>query len=1017
MNVAEPSGGEFAVINPKSSDESLNHLCDHCMMTGADSMAVGKKKTSISLVFLMLFSAFSMLAYVPSAAAVEQIDLAIVSGQNPVEDRFYSAFDPITFTVEVENQALSPLTNTRTLKWYVCDGPRTAVSCISNNIEDGGMNINGLLSGESANFSDSIRWFPSGAVGTFTVVFKFDYADVDTSDDILSYNINLTAEFSDIAVDKEQDPRDTLSALHTYNGEAILNTEVDYEMDIYGIANTCGSCNLVANIGWNLMTLDGTIVSNATRSVTNLPSGGYEQPFTVTLPALNHSIPGRFIFEFGLMSSSGSFDGDLNSFNDLAQIEIVLDNTLDLRIASMYPSHDPSSPSYYYGENMISAKIENVGNFTILESTVTFEMFDAQGESEHIEMCDIDTLGPSQFTTCTFDIVEIGDGKELRVYMPTSFDGRADIAPSDNTLIEFADITAGGIDPAIGLNTVSGTFTTADTIELSAQTSNIAAKPLNYTWTLDSAIQLGHGQFLSVNATTFPLKSYIVGLAVEDALGNTEYAYRTIQLIDEVVIEEEPLLTGSIVSLDKAEFSYDYFLPIQGSEYNIAGGKEPLMILDLKAMKLDDNTQPADVQSIDLTVNLSALLPDMIPFDSVEVLELPDSTETYWDYLESPNYYSFDEIQNISLSLSSNTVLLFIGSLPEADVSANNTEYNRLQGGSIELSWNAEGDVSNPYLGGWRIYKLPVAETGGTIFPNPDEEDSQSLWTQLIDERFVEMVSISTENWIDPEPLASGTCASYALIPSNRADVPDLSRINVFMNEEGNSMLCGDAIAPSSIVSSFTHSYRFTNSTTCFDLQRSWNSCYELNLTWTWPQNELDGEVTWNMYRLDTRPNELELKYVNPIATGLSGIEGETGTFNQSGLEADGIRPDRTYFYVLAPVDGRGNAMTIAEYPSENTERVEIENQWWDYNQHIIPEEPEPPEPPLGVEWFGDLEDSMEIKEFQYAGIGALILVVLNALLIPMMIKRRRRLKRVMAARSRRMGTANMAEEFEEFFD
>ena len=100
-------------------------------MTGADSMAVGKKKTSIGLVFLMLFSAFSMLAYVPSAAAVEQIDLAIVSGQSPVEDRFYSAFDPITFTAEVENQALSPLTNTRTLKWYVCDGLRTATQMMS----------------------------------------------------------------------------------------------------------------------------------------------------------------------------------------------------------------------------------------------------------------------------------------------------------------------------------------------------------------------------------------------------------------------------------------------------------------------------------------------------------------------------------------------------------------------------------------------------------------------------------------------------------------------------------------------------------------------------------------------------------------------------------------------------------------------------------------------------------------------------------------------------------------------
>ena len=242
-------------------------------MTGADSMTVGKKKTSISLVFIMLFSAFSMLAYVPSASAVEQVDLAIVSGQTPVEDRFYSAFDPITFSVEVENQALSPLTNSRAMKWYVCEGDLNELPCISNNIKNGGMNVIGLLSGESGNFSDSNRWFPSGSSGTFTVVFKFVNSDVDTSDDILSYNINLTAEFSDIAVDMEQDPRDTLSGLHTYNNEVVLNTEVEYIMDIYGVSNTCGACNLLANIGWNLRTLDVTLVSNATRSVTNLFSG------------------------------------------------------------------------------------------------------------------------------------------------------------------------------------------------------------------------------------------------------------------------------------------------------------------------------------------------------------------------------------------------------------------------------------------------------------------------------------------------------------------------------------------------------------------------------------------------------------------------------------------------------------------------------------------------------------------------------------------------------------------------
>ncbi len=73
------------------------------MMTGAKPMAVAKKKTSIGLVSLMMLSLFSALLAVPNAAAVDQVDLAILSGQSPVEDRYYPAFDPITFTAENTN--------------------------------------------------------------------------------------------------------------------------------------------------------------------------------------------------------------------------------------------------------------------------------------------------------------------------------------------------------------------------------------------------------------------------------------------------------------------------------------------------------------------------------------------------------------------------------------------------------------------------------------------------------------------------------------------------------------------------------------------------------------------------------------------------------------------------------------------------------------------------------------------------------------------------------------------------
>jgi hypothetical protein len=985
-------------------------------MTGAERPTVAKKKTSLGLVSLMLLSLMSALVTLPTATAIEQVDLAILSGKSPVENRNYAAFDPITFSAEVENQALGPQTSTRTMDWFICSGMKTATQCISNDLASGQININGLLNGDSDNFSDATQWYPNGVTGTFTVVFKFTFADVDTSDDVLSYNINLTAEYSDVSVDQDQDPRETLSGLHTYNGEFVLNTEQDYVMSISGTAHTCGECGLIAYMGWNLRELDGTLVATANQSVTTLPAGGYERPYTISLPALNYSVPGRYIFEFGLIDSASAFNGDLNDYNDLAEVEIVLDNTLDLRIASMYPSHNPSSPNYYYGEDMLSVDVENIGNFTVEDFSITFEMFDAVGESEYLQTCEIDKLGPSESSTCMFNLTKVGEGKELRIYMPTTFNGRPDTGPSDNTLIEFTSILAGDILPLITMNSISGTYTTADAIELTAVTNTVAAEPLNYTWVLDTAINIGYGKSISVNASSFPLKDYIISLYVEDALGFTAEAHATISIIDEVLINEQPLMSGSAVSLDKAQFLYDVLLPIEGFNYNIAGGKEPLMIMDFKVMQLENELQSAQLQSLELDVNLSALLPDSIPHDSVEFLELSSLDSTFWDYLESPDFFAYDGLENISLNLHSNTIVLVIGALPEPNVSLSNLTHNKLVGGAIELTWTPQGDILNPYLGGWQIYRLTVDESVGTIFPDPTVETNQNLWAELLADSGVELVPTDSEGWVDPVSLETGTCASYAILPTNRAGVPDTSRINVVMEEDGSSRLCGDALPPTSAVSSFSYTYRFTNSTECYNMQQDWNACYELNLTWTWPANEQDGGVTWNIYRMDVEPSQIDLRFATPLVTGLVGEQGEQGSFDQSGLEVDGIRPMRTYYYVLAPVDSKGNENTF-ELPSDNILRVKIEDQWWDYNQHLIPGEPAPPEPPLGVPWFQDVLDYTKVGEFQTAGIAVLILVVLNALFIPLTIKRGARLKRILAARKRNQATRNMADDFEDFFE
>ena len=137
-------------------------------------------------------------------------------------------------------------------------------------------------------------------------------------------------------------------------------------------------------------------------------------------------------------------------------------------------------------------------------------------------------------------------------------------------------------------------------------------------------------------------------------------------------------------------------------------------------------------------------------------------------------------------------------------------------------------------------------------------------------------------------------------------------------------------------------------------------------------------------------------------------------------MERDGVKPYRTYYYILAPVDSVGNELMDANYvntPDDtNIVRVHITDQWWSYNQHLIPPEPEPPEPPLGIPWLQQLNDDMQSEEFQLSGGVLLATIVLNFILLPLLLRRRKRLKRVMEARKRNAAMASM-NEFDDFFE
>ena len=157
------------------------------------------------------------------------------------------------------------------------------------------------------------------------------------------------------------------------------------------------------------------------------------------------------------------------------------------------------------------------------------------------------------------------------------------------------------------------------------------------------------------------------------------------------------------------------------------------------------------------------------------------------------------------------------------------------------------------------------------------------------------------------------------------------------------------------------------------------------------------------------------MRYIEPIASNIRNVPGGQGTFTQNGTDYDGISPYRTYYYILTPVDTVGNELTTVQADSNNFVRVYIRDQYWDYNQHVIPEPPPPEEPPYGVEWLGDLEDYMIIENFQIAGMLMLLTIIINFVGLPIILKKRKKLKRVLARRAGNQ-PADLDEDFEDFF-
>ena len=997
-----------------SSDESLNYACEEVTMSERKPRENPNQRASVGFVLMLLLSTLGLLVTVPASSASTTGSLGITGSTSPVPDAWYSSFDTVSFEAEVTNFFASPSGAARTLTWFACDGQITVSLCKSVYDETGQFNIGNIEGQSTETVTSSDLWIPGqSAEGVFTIVYAFSQNDQLASDDEMSFTINLTNDFVDVIADTAHNPIEHLPNLAVYGDDEVLNTGTDYVFKAKGESTLCGVCTFSGEFGWQLWDINETMMlKEAYKTVETLPAWGGYDPYNMNLPAFNYGEEGRYLLKFGLFGSTGNPYGDLNPSNNLASFEIVLDDSIDLKVTDVYPSHNAQSSEFYYGLDRVVSTFENLGNMSVENITVSYSVYNTQYELEVEDICEIPVMHPGDTATCTFNLTTTGNNRLIRVQLPTIYQNGEDVRMGDNLYSLNADVQVGAINPSVQTNRENNVFLTTDDVELVGRFNPIASQPLNYTWR-EGFYVWGHGQVLNRTGEAFGLGHHNLTLQVTDPWGETEYAYVEFDVLNSIDLSVEPYFTGTAITEQDATFEHEILLPHLGKNYGIGGGDSPLMLISVDVQSLSE--QDEGLRSVDLNLNLTAILPENIDLTTVDIRYLSSLDSVAWEFLDGVDTYTFGpDSEEVDISMTKDGVILLIGVLPLTNVSAENVEWTQLTAGQIQLDWTSAGDITNPYVGGWNVYKIQGI-TGTTVFPETAGGINTNIWEELTFDSLVDTLPLTEDSWLDPDHLETGICASYAIIPIDREGNPNLEMANITRVNGVAGQLCGDAIPPSTTLDGLTHTWAFTNSTECYEERQDWSVCYTVELSWTWPAHEPQGNVSWNIYRIETRPSDVNLRFVEPMVSGLTGIPGETGTLVESGLDRNGIQPYRTYYYIFAPIDSVGNELMSANYPSDNIERVHIEDDWWTYNQHLIPPEPEPPEPPLGIPWLQKLNDAMGVSEFQTAGIALLVTIVLNFLLLPLLLKQRKRLKRVLEARKRNSAAA--MNEFDEFFE
>ena len=952
------------------------------LMDGFDSR-IHQEKYVFLVLFVLFSSSFIGLIPTVSASAFDGSgDLSIKSFESPGDGITYDIDDIIQVSIIVENFDSVAMNQVRDIEWHICEGDQRLYNCdnLTSGVGGSGFVFGVSPSSEKIVTFNGITYNPSSN-GTHTMVGKFTDPDQNTVNDILSTTFEIVDTLIEFRIDESYDVRPNFHNLSSYQNSIIYNTNENYSMTMKGDALNWYS-EKVATVGWRLMDELGNIVKESVTNTTDFTNSTAYAPFEVDLPPLNSQLEGTYWMDYGLMDSSQ----DYNDYDNFGQTIVIFDDSVDISIISMNPKYDSESSDFHIGEESILVEYGNFGNHSVENVEIIFKQVDGDTVIDTPQSCSGTYLNPGDISNCTFDITTTGF-KSLNVTIDYNFTEGVDHKIENNYLQQQVNIITGEIEGGIISSPLTSMYTVEQLVTFYAVVNETTPLPITYKWVKNDWVTSEANTF-AINTTIEGVGNHSISLEIRDGLDRIQVVNISFQIFNFTRLDKAPYISGIAPTLREAAFDFQQSIVPKNMEYNSQEGITPLTMFKIELTPLNSMHETEETAWIDANLNLDTLIPINADRNQLQLHRIDNFSDNTLKPLKNTDSFNITSNSNATLYSLEDGYFVISSYLPSVVVSIPEINVVQGSGGSMSISWSPEGDIESDWFGGWKLYRRIDAP-----FPELTFSDS-NLWEQITDGKFVQNLTHNESIWHDSIRLSDDECVSYLIIAYDRQGIIDWTRGAVTKDVNNTvNLVCGDSQPPESEVIDFSSEVVYDDSDDCFERTGHWDHCYTVKLSWEWPEDSGEAQK-YNLYRTEIRPNDFgrNIAFATPTLTDIIPTPGEEETWEDTGNGTNGVRPERVYYYILAPIDEIGNLQQTTL--DNNWIEVKITDDFWDYHQDLIPE-PEPePEPPYGVEYLLVVEEYLEDQPFIITSIIGISIITLNFILLPLMIQRYRRVKK-----------------------